>query len=63
MAHPKPPNPSYKEIIEEVVQTAHMHIDNAMQDQQNLLDDRLGLVTSDLHQQVGKPSSHMDKEK
>lgn len=44
----KSPNPSSREIVEEVVQTAHLHLDNAIQEQNMHLDERFDMVSTDL---------------
>ncbi|XP_058726191.1 uncharacterized protein LOC131597514 [Vicia villosa] len=67
MAPPKPPNPSSKEIIEEAVQTAvqtaGLHLDNALHDTQHQMDERFLLASNELEQQVGQLHSRLDKDK
>lgn len=45
---PKPIQSSPKDIVEEAVQTAHIHIDNAINQNQQLMDDRFNKTNSDL---------------
>lgn len=47
---PKPLNPSSREIVEEVVHTAHIHIDNAMNQTQQQMDERFDKTNVDLEQ-------------
>ncbi|KAI5410411.1 hypothetical protein KIW84_055788 [Lathyrus oleraceus] len=63
MAPPKPPNPSSRESIEEVVQTTHIHLDNAMNQTQQQLDERFDKAIVDLQQHVGQIHTRMDNEK
>ncbi|XP_058766771.1 uncharacterized protein LOC131640391 [Vicia villosa] len=48
MAPPKPPNPSPKELIEEAVQISTLHLNNAMHDTQEQMDERFAQLSSDL---------------
>ncbi|XP_058757747.1 uncharacterized protein LOC131631003 [Vicia villosa] len=63
MAPPKPPNPTSKEIIDEAVQTAlqtsSLHLNNALQDTQNQLDERFALAATDLQ----KLNNRMDSDR
>ncbi|XP_058746621.1 uncharacterized protein LOC131619549 [Vicia villosa] len=48
MAPPKPPNPSSKDIIEEVIQISTLNLNNAMQETQEQMDERFAKISSDL---------------
>lgn len=67
MAPPKPPNPSSKDIIDEAVQqdvqTDHMHLDVAMNETQQQLDDRFEKAATELQQTMGQIHSRLDKDK
>ncbi|XP_058757457.1 uncharacterized protein LOC131630720 [Vicia villosa] len=48
MAPPKPPNPSSKEILEEAIQISTQHLNNAMQETQEQMDERFARISSEL---------------
>ncbi|XP_058741863.1 uncharacterized protein LOC131614269 [Vicia villosa] len=66
MAPPKPTQPSPQEIIEQAVQTSHLHLDTAMNQTQQQMDERFDKVHSDLaetKQQLGLIHTQMASER
>src|SRR4051812_19479580 len=48
MAPPIPPNPSFKDIIEEAIQISTQHLNNAMQETQEQMNVRFGQISLEL---------------
>lgn len=49
--------------MEEVVQLAHLHLNNAMQDIQQQMDERFGMAAEDLSRQMGQIHTRFDTER
>ncbi|XP_058785597.1 uncharacterized protein LOC131660372 [Vicia villosa] len=66
MAPPKPNNPSAREIVEEAVnttvQTSQLHINNALQETQQQLDERFHKSTMDFQQHIGQLHTRLENE-
>lgn len=59
----KPSNPPSKELVEEVVHIAQLHLNNAMQDTQNQMDGRFGMLVVDLAGQIGEIHNRFENDK
>lgn len=61
--HPLHANPSSREIVEEDVQTSHIHLDKAINHIQQQVDERFDKVIAEMNQHIGQNYKQMDNDK